>query len=441
MKKLLAIFCAAALTTLSGCSKNDTLQFGGDTPQSVEFNAPSTPPEILEDLELQKISELRGDIDRQVENIKNAGYKNLRVLDNFTVKLPDSDVLYELELTHPEFAWHDYYDKFDCIFDRDFGDIYSPEDKARLYLAAAEEDDHYAEDYAKIPLAERHEKFESGELNFSWLYVRTNKVYMEMYPSGNGIFRLYRDGVIKRAEPDQEPTEVLFTDADRYFKIVKDSLDVDSDEKYALLDKEMSVREAAEEVKRLVREHEYSWGGGLDPDVHQVRVIDIGEGKYGLEFMMAPSYMGVLLDVYDVYNYSSGYGIPGGDRENHYYDRGQAQAFMMESGKIETFLYGDSAFDVTELAEHDSVITLDKAVEIASEKFGEGMKLYLGRAELIYSARYFINGYTEEGDLRWGSNPVWKLKCSNSVDALKYIVYVNAVTGEFEFYVTEGWVI
>lgn len=445
MKRIFALLCAAALlSALAGCNKKNSLN-GDDGGNSKTFSqgAPenSAPAEIIENLELQKISELRGDLDRQIESVKNADYKNLRLLEEFTVKLPETDVLYELEITRPEFAWHDYYDKFDRIFDRDFGDIYSPEDKATVYLATAASDDFYADNHGKIPLAERHKQFESGELELEWLLVRTNKAYMEMYPFGNGIFRLYRDGVIKRAEPDKEPTEVLFTDASRYFNIIKDSLDVNSDEKYALLDKEISVKEAAEEVKRLVKEHEYSWGGSLEPDVYQYRVYDLNDGKYGLEFMLAPSYKGVMLDVRDVPDASHGYGTHGEDKENHNYSRSPAQAFIMESGQIETFLYGDSAYDVTELAEHDSVISLEKAVEITAEKFGAGMRLSLGRAELLYSPRYDKDGYTEEGYLRWGANPIWKLKLANSTDAIKYITYINAVTGELEYYTIDGWVI
>lgn len=445
MKKfasVISIISAIAIPlTLAGCSRKSTLTGEESQAFSQGVQENSAPAEISEDIQLQKISDLRGDLDRQIEAIKNADYKNLHALDNFTVTIPETDVLYELELTRPEFTWHDYYDKFERIFDRDFGDIYTEEDKARLYFTTAADDDFYADNYAKIPLAERREKFESGELEFAWLYVNTNKAYLEMYPRGNGIFRLYRDGVIKRAEPDKEPDEVLFTDADRYFKIVKEALDVDSSDRYALLDKEMSVREAAAETERLVVEHEYSWGGGLTPMAYEYRVYDLNDGKYGFEFMLAPSYKGVSFAVSDVYRLTSSNGSPGGDKLNHYYTASPAQAFIMESGQIESFMIGDSAYDVTEIAEYDSVIPVEKAIEITSEKFGEGMKLSVGRAELIYSPMFFKNGYTEEGLLHWGAAPIWKIKCANSTDAYKYIVYLNAVTGEFEFYVTNGWVV
>lgn len=440
MKKIGSVYLTLlVITTLSACQKRSSLQ-GGEPSEMFSqsaFENSSAPAEIIEDIELQKISELRGDLDRQIESIKNADYENLHAPDNFTVKLPETDELYELELTHPELAWHDYYDKFDRIFDRDFGDIYSPEDKPGLYLAAAESDNLYAQNHGKIPLAERRDKFESGELEFNWLYVRTNKAYLEMYPFGNGIFRLYRDGVIKRAESDKEHNEVLFTDAERYFNIVKNSLDVDSDEKYALLDKEMSVKDAAEEVKRLVSENEYSYGGSLDPDVYEVRIHDIGEGKYGFTFMMTPSYKGVLFDVYDTFGEYDGWSGSVTSKLDHSYDFSPAKAFIMESGKLETFCYGGNAYTAEETAVHDSVIPLDTAVRIASEKFGAEMNLTLVRAELLYSPRYYI----DESNNEMGAFPVWKLKCSNTVDSFKYIVYVNAINGELEYYIADGWVI
>ncbi len=438
MKKIAAIISAiAALAALAGCSRKTTLSGEESQAFSQGVSENSAPAEISEDIQLQKISELRGDLDRQIENVKNADYDNLHALDNFTVTIPETDVLYELELTRPEFAFNDFYDKFDRVFDRDFGDIYTPEDKERLYLATAAEDDFYADDYAQIPLAERRDKFESGELQFSWIFVETNKAYLEMYSFGNGIFRLYRDGVIKRAEPDKEPTNVIFTDAWRHFKIVKEAIDVNSDDKYALLDKEMSVKEAAEEVERLVIEHEYSWGGALSPEVYEYRVIDLNDGKYGLEFMLAPSYKGVTLDMRDIFEKDGTHVGADMDRLDHNYSSSPARTFIMESGQIETFLHGDSAYDVTEIAEHDSVIPLEKAVEITSEKFGEGMNLSLGRAELIYSPMYRIN----ESKTTNGAFPVWKLKLANSMDGWKYITYINAATGEMEYYLTEKWVL
>lgn len=446
MKRIISLICAAAiLTTLVGCEKRGSL---------LESTTNSSSDVISDsggdngDLALMKISELRADIGSQIDAVKNAEYKNLHAIDDLAVVLPETDVLYDLKFTRPELSFNDCLEKFDRVFDREFGHIYSPEDKEKLYLAVAVEDDFYADDYATHTYAERADKFKSDELEWTWLFVRTDKAYLEMYPvGGDGIFRMYRDGVINRAEPDAEHEDVIFTDAERYFNIVKSSLDVDSDEKYPLIDKEMSVKEAAEEVKRLVLENEYSYGGSLDPDVYEVRIHDIGEGKYGFTFMMTPSYKGVLFDVHDTFGEGDGWSGSTQSKLDHAYDFSSAKAFIMESGKLETFCYGECAYNAEELAAHDSVIPLETAVKIASDEFGAGMDLTLARAELLYSARYYenVNGQTEE-EPTWKNNdqrsfPVWKLKCSNSIDAYKYIIYVNAITGELEYQMANGWVL
>lgn len=444
MKKIISAICASALIlTLSGCSKKDTLQIGGATPQSA-FDTPAIPVDNPEDLELQKISELRGDIDRQVENIKNADYKNLHVLDNFTVTIPETDVLYELELTQKEYTWQEYYDAFDRAFDANFGDIYTEADKAELYYAIAAEDERSEEYGIKlIPLAERRDKFESGELHMQYLYVSTDKAYFEMWfeRRGIGVYRMYHDGVKKRAnfESDDDYYKYLSSiHVERLFKAVKETFDVDCDDRYELLDGEVSVNEAAEWVTQAVKEYGYTLGGDLEPRIYEYRVFDLKDGKYGLEFEFAPFYKGVMLDCGDVIYETYSMGHPDDlNRLNHEYYLEPAEALMFESGKIENFYGGNGAHNVAELEEYDSVIPLDKAVEIAAEKFGWGMNLALGSADLCYSETYFKD---EEQTVK-GAFPVWKLKLANSMDGWKYITYINATTGEMEYYLTEKWVL
>ena len=448
MKRIISIICAAAvLTTFAGCEKRDSLPESAENGSSDVISDGGDIVGDNDDLELMKISDLRANLDSQIDAVKNAEYKNLHAIKDLTVVLPETDVLYELKITRPELSFGDCLDKFDRVFDREFGHIYSPEDKDKLYRTVAETDDFYAEEYGTQLLVDRADKFKSGELQWIWLFVQTDKAYLEMYPvGGDGIFRMYRDGVINRAEPDTEHNVVLFTDAERYFNIVKSSLDVDSDEKYPLIDKEMSVKEAAEEVKRLVLENEYSYGGSLDPDVYEVRIHDIGDGKYGFTFVMTPSYKGVLFDVHDSFDELDGWSGSTQSKLEHDYDFSSAKAFIMESGKLETFCYGECAYNAEEIAAHDSVIPLETAVKIASDELGAGMNLSLARAELLYSPRYYITegsdvneNYMWQNDM--GAFPIWKLKCSNSVDAYKYIVYINAITGELEYQMANGWVL
>lgn len=446
MKKSLSVICCAALLlTLAGCNKKDTLydsegslqstgSIGTDVTESSSENSESAAP-APSNVPLQKISELRQDLDNQTAAVKNAEYNNLHITEDFVVKIPDADTLYDLTLTAPAPDFKTYYEKFDKTFDREFGDIYTQEDKEKLYHVTI--DDFTAYNSECTLLTNYYDKLMSGEQDYFYeIYVDTEKAYLAMFNFGNGIYGLNHDDMLKRANPDEMPKSAALTYAAKYFDVVKNYLNVDSEDRYAILDAELSVKEAVKTAKKTVSENEYSWGGSLDPDVYQVKVLDIGEGKYGFSFTMTPSYKGVLFDAYESPD-DFGMSTYGRDETlNHKYSIYAANAFMMENGKFDLFTGGDSEYYITDTAEHDSVISFEKATQILSEKFGAGMNLSLSRAELLYSAMYPIN----ENDYSVkAAFPVWKFRCHNSVDDFKYVVYVNAINGSVEYYVTDWW--
>lgn len=438
MKKFLATISALLiLGALAGCNRKTSL-YGEDSqmPAQSALENSSPPAEIVENLELQKISELRADLDRQIENVRNADYDNLHMLENCTVTIPETDVLYELELTQKEYTWQELYDRFDRVFDANFGDIYKDEDKAELYYAMAQEDEWSEEHgYEHITLAERRERFAGGELTPYTLEVTTDKAHLEMhcrFGGGYGIAYLFHDGVKNRANLSNSGavySSLYSYRAERLFNTVKEAADVNSDDRYELLDGEISVSEAAGEVTRILNEYGCTWGGDLELGIYEYRVYDIGGGKYGLEFDLAPFYKGVMLDSDEAFpSPSDGY-----NWLSHDYSLYRARVLMIESGKIESFTAlsgGDGEYGVAELGEYDSVIPLEKAVEIASEKFGAGLNLQLGSAELRYSKAYDKG----EGRTIQGAFPVWKLTLESSTDGRNYITYINAATGEFEYY-------
>lgn len=408
---------------------------------SVESTAP-TPSDIT----LQKISELREELETQINTVKSADYINLHTTEDFVVKIPDSDIMYDLTLTADSFDFKEYYDKFDKIFDREFGDVYTQEDKDKLYHASFEGDigEMYRSDGSL--LKNRIDELESGEKKLGQLYVDSDKAYLTLYLFGTGVYGLNHDGILKRAGI----TEVKFvamTDATNYFEIVKNYLDADSEDKYTIIDKELSIKEASEKVKEMTAEYGYSWGGSLEPEVYQVKVLDIGEGKYGLSFTLTPSYKGVMFDTYEFPSDGS-MSVGRKDTLEHDYDLFMPHAFMMEYGKFETFRRGDSAYTAKETAAHNSVISFKDAVQMLSEKFGAGMDLSLSRAELMYSGMYSendnddskaTNDNPENNNSVKKAHPVWKFRCHNLTDDLKYIIYVNAINGNVEYYTTDWW--
>lgn len=456
MKKTISLICSAALImALAGCNKKDSL-YGECTPpdtaqnalentQSIPENAESTsertesssdnnalPSPVLPDIPRQKISEIRNGLENQVETVRNANYTNLQLTDDFVAKVPDSDVLYDLTFTAPKADFQTYYEKFDKTFDREFGDVYTDEDKKQLYHVHIMEDSlTYLSDSAL--LSNHIDKFLSGEENLDELYVDTDKAYLAMFKFSGGIHGLNHGGVVKRAKDDRKTVALSFgTD---YFDIVKNYLDVDSDDKFEILDAELSVKEAAEMAKSMTEEYGYSFGGSVKPEVCQVKVLNIGEGKYGFSFTMTGAYKGVMFDAYEKKK-DGDFNTRGDENLNHDYDLFSPNAFMMEKGKFDSFTGGISEYTAKETAAYDSVIPFEEAARIVSEKFGVGMSLSVSRADLIYSAMYRLSdGYNPDR----AAFPVWKFRCYNTTDNYKYVIFVDAVRGNVEYYITDWW--
>ena len=450
MKKTISTVCSLAiLLTLVGCNKSSSLPDDGSmqasasesvsansestvnsesTASSSETSAPAVP-----DIPRQKISELRGELDKQVETVKNTEYRNLHFTEDFTVKVPDTDVLYDLTLTQAKLDFETAYELFDKTFDREFGDIYTSEDKEKLYhVAVIETDLGFNTDSAL--LSKNIDKLKSGEYTYSDIYVQTDKAYLTVKPATTGIHGLNHDGVVKRAH-DEERGVVALAFATSYFDIAGNYLDVNSEDRYEILDGELSVKEAGELAKKIVSENKYAWGGALEPDVIQIKVLDIGEGKYGFSFTMTPSYKGVLFDAYEFQSDGS-FGTRN-KKFDHEYILFAPRAFMMENGKFDSFSGAGPEYSVTQDAEYDSVISFKDVIQMLTEKFGGGMDLSLSRAELLYSGMYPADETDDNTVMK--SNPVWKFRCYNARDNLKYIVYINAVNGKVEYYVADWW--
>lgn len=399
------------------------------------------------DKDLQKISDLRNELNEQIEEVKNAGYKVVTLSDDFVAKLPDSDVVYDLTLTAETYDFQQFYDKFDKIFDKEFGDVYSQEDKDALYrvLYEGENGEHYLED--TVLLKNRIDKLKSGEQKFGQIYVDTDKAYLTLFLFGTGVYGLSHDDLLKQAGVTDYKSVAMY-DATDFFDVVKNYLDVDSEDRYALLDREVSVKEAAEKAKEMTTEYGYSWGGDLQPEVYQVKVLDIGGGKYGFSFTLTPSYKGVMFDTYELID-DGGFSQGEIKTLEHDYDLFMPRAFMMEYGEFERFHVGKSGYTAKETASHDKVISFSGAVKILEEELASQMELSVSRAELMYTGLYPASeddkvensensGETADRSVE-KAFPVWKFRCHNLNDDLKYIIYVNAITGKVEYYICEWW--
>lgn len=454
MKKTLATICLLSVIILSGCQKSNSLDgessltSDGSSGESSAVSSvssdssatsgqssatsdtdPAEPPAPYE--KIQKISEMRGDLDNQINTVKSTEYKNVHTTDDFTVKIPDTDVLYNLTLTTPaKYDFNTLYEKFDKVFDKEFSDIYSEEDKDELYYFYSDDPD----DHEKRPVCDYIDQLKSGEQGFTDLMVLTDRAYLDMLSWGTGVHGINHD-TMRSLSPDFPKNYVALTFAPQFFEITRNYLDVNSSDTYPLADKEMSIKEGCDAVKKIVSENEYCWGGSLQPDVYQVKVLDTNNGKYCFSYSLAPSYKGVIFDVYEMPD-DSGMGY---SEENTYeYERYEVyptNAVMLQSDKLESLTGGTNEYTAEENYEIDSVIPLDEVVNVFSQSFGAGMDLQLSRVELLYSGMYPL----DDSNTKYGATPVWKFRCYNTTDNYKYVVYVNAVTGKVVFYYKTDW--
>ena len=185
----------------------------------------------------------------------------------------------------------------------------------------------------------------------------------------------------------------------------------------------------------MISDKGYSWGGALTPEVCQVKVLDIGEGKFGYSFSLTPAYKGVAFDTYEMI--SDAKMSIHKTKLDHNYKLYPMNVFMMESNKIDQLCGGRGEYDVKENAVYESVIPLNTAVKILSDSFSEQIVFSLSRADLLYAKFSLDEQDNSENNL--AAVPIWKFRCHNTLDNLKYVVYVNAIDGNVSYYACDWW--
>lgn len=409
---------------LVGCEQRGSLS---GTNSSASENAGS--------FELMKLTELNKELLPQIEAVKTTEYPNITVAEKFTAAIPNADKMYSLTLTTKNTSFEEKYAKFSAIFDETFAGIYTAADKdALIHVSSA--DKNLGEYLSESSLLKNHlDELMNGSIGFSELYVDTPEGYLSMLGFDGGINGLNLGGALKRAEPEKSHSSAALTFATKYFDVAANYLDVQSEDTYALLDKEISVKDAVRTVKEMISDKGYSLGGALTPEVCQVKVLDIGEGKFGYSFSLTPAYKGVAFDAYEMLS-DAAMSVHKA-KSDHNYKLYPMNVFMMESNKIDGLCGGKGEYDVRENEVYESVIPLNTAVKILSDSFSEKIVFSLSRADLLYAKFSLDENDNSENNL--AAVPIWKFRCRNTHDNLKYVVYVNAIDGSVSYYACDWW--
>lgn len=194
----------------------------------------------------------------------------------------------------------------------------------------------------------------------------------------------------------------------------------DSEETFMLLDKEISIKDAALFFENYITSIPVSEEPIFGIHVNNVNVYRFDEEHYGFEFINSRIYDGIHFNyVWD------GCGIDGQNRDMSY-------GIMVQSCDVDHIYAPFSAYKAYDETQHSQFVPFEEAVITISERMTDFVGFEVTRAELTYRFKPNIGAGINVGETQYPVYPSWKLTLQNPNDNLTYVAYVNALTGEFQ---------
>lgn len=197
----------------------------------------------------------------------------------------------------------------------------------------------------------------------------------------------------------------------------------DSDAKFQLLDKEVSIKEAVDFYKKFI----YDLPCVIEPtysiNVNNVKVYKIKDDLYYYLFSTSRIYDEIPFD------YARNGAIGGRD------NRDLGIGGMIKSNDVD-YVYGtfklETVIDEQQFG-FEEVIPFEKAVEIVRDKMTSYIDFTVSSAQLVYCMDDDL-GTGKLGETKNPVFPAWKIILYNPNDEFFYCCYVNMLNGEFESY-------
>lgn len=221
------------------------------------------------------------------------------------------------------------------------------------------------------------------------------------------------DGITTATEPDTVCEMV----AEYYVYEENDRLE----EKWKLLDGEMSVKEGIELAETYVNniielDGDYE---NVSLKVANVEVYKIDENLYCYRYGIRKSIANVL------FRYFSGGSIAAMDL-----DTDSSYLYQVEKDEFDIYEGSTRRVKYENINESSSIIPLGKAIELLETNLGNNSQYQVEAVELGYLALYEDYMTQAEGN----ATVCWYFKCINELDKCITEFYVNAFTGEVKTY-------
>lgn len=384
---ILLIICCLIMI-ISGCD-SDT---GGDSDDGWDF---------------KPIPEIRENFSQTVEELKTREFDNLD-FSNADFSFPEIDNIYELSLDwFSGKSAQEIYDFFSASIETLMPGRYSEEMKMNTvkFWDGENPDGTYQtiKDYKPT--------------DNPWPFFNIEDCYFEMR---NGVIRWFvnADLMRYRGEEGAPGMRTMITDPNQLKHFITD---MNSTDKFDLIDGEISVKDAVEFVNNYLATMNFSpYELSAKKKAVAVSVLDIGNGKAGYNFIITPEYKNVLFDYYEMQGGNAVEHLEN-DYDDRRYDSMPGQIGMIETDKICNFALPAYYQSITETAKYTSILTLENAAEIVSEFYSQSMSFAVKRVQAVYLADYDK------------AEPCWKFLMENN--GWFYNTFVDMCSGEVYVYI------
>lgn len=415
MKKFLCIILSASLIlSLSACESHKTKING-----------------VLVHEDAVSVKQAIRGYDKQFENCKAKEYSNLDWTNARKFSVPqitechNIDVTFYFDRPSNKEAIAKFVEYCKTYFgdDYDSGNVYFT-DEAFSFPYATVEGNGMTFDNAGARVNDYREQIENDDsILINWLtYVDLDKfqylwgaayAYPIWMTRGKAIEmsgRKYRPmGLLPMDLLGEYPYETFFNDGTA------------NDKTYKLSDGEYSIGEAIDFfINDFYRSQPFGNNEKISCAVRSVSPIKITDDMYYYLLRFTASWNGIPFDTAGEFT-SNNY------TKRHYYDRGQA---IISKNNDVDMAYGYAQPIVKETGDAiDMIIPFEKAADIASSCLTEAAIFEVRSAELIYSG-------TEQDEETHTNflHPTWKFNLYNTNDDLFYNVYIDAVSGDTDYY-------
>lgn len=371
-------------------------------------------------------------IDEQnsAEAILNKNYENLTFDEDFIVEFPEIDSFETFTMTSkPGLSGQEVYDLFDAAVEKYFPGVYSEADKKLLYKGTGT---NASGETISGTFEEFKDEFLSEGAEAPSMFMTDRNGMLQMF--GNGGIQTMTGTAAFHLDDNEQSSIGMYCAADNNTVLERIHIPqsgLESDMEYNLLDGNVKLTDAIAYTEDILT-NDFNEGianPALIPDVYDAWVVDMGDGIYGYHFTMTHTYNNIRFDAQPMRK--AGSSSPIMDDCKHY-DNFPGYAFTIENEKLDSVMSVgyNLAYDISDVRTHDSMITAEDAAEILSGSVSGSAGLVIERAEFMYTPYE----ETEADNTSLIVDAAWRFVGSNTNDGYSYLFYVNAVTGEFDYY-------